>query len=304
MTEPVAVIDCGTNTTRLLVTDGSEQLRLQRVTGMGRGVHGSRRLAAEGIDRALGALQEFRTALDEAGVRRVRMIATSAARDATNRDAFFGPASQLIGHEAELLSGEEEARFSFLGATADLDPNAGPYLVCDIGGGSTELASGRAHPEALRSLDLGSVRCTEQYLESDPPLPEELSAAISVARLHLDDVDREVPTMGRAAQLVGVAGTVTTIAAVEIGLLTYDPEVIDGFRLERAAAEDVFRTLATESLEDRVHNPGLEPERADVIVGGCCVLVSIMRHWDFDACLVRERDLLDGVAGELLSGAG
>ena len=118
--------------------------------------------------------------------------------------------------------------------------------------------------------------------------------------MHLDDIDRELPRLGKAKSLVGVAGTITTIAAVEIGLDPYDSEVIDGFRLTRQAAEDVFRTLATEPLSDRKHNPGLEPARADVIVAGCCILVAIMRHWELEECLVRERDLLDGLADEML----
>ncbi len=303
MNPPVAVVDCGTNTTRLLITDGREDIRRERVTGLGRGLGASGNLSAAAIDRVLDALGDFRTEIEDAGVRSVRVVATSAARDAGNRDDFFGPAQQRIGVSLDLLDGEEEARYSFAGATAGLDPLDGPYLVVDIGGGSTELAIGRAAMDACRSIDVGSVRFTERYLRSDPPAPEELSAAISVVRLHLDDVAREAPSMARPCRLVGVAGTVTTVAAVEIGLDVYDPGAVDGFVLERAAAEDVFRTLATESLADRVHNPGLVAERADVIVGGCCILVAIMRHWEHDNLLVRERDLLDGIAAELLGSA-
>ncbi len=299
----VAVVDCGTNTTRLLVTDGvGLGWREQRITGLGRGVSASGRLSDAGIERVLTALGEYRTIIEDEGVDTVRAIATSAVRDARNRDDFLGPAAEVLGHPVGLLSGDDEARYGFAGATAGLDPSGGPYLVVDIGGGSTELAFGRTQPDAYRSLDMGSVRFTETYIHRDPPAPEELSSAISVAKLHLDDIDRELPVMKSAAQLVGVAGTITTVAAVEIGLATYDAELIDGFVLERAAAEDVFRTLATEALEDRIHNPGLAEARADVIVGGCCVLVAIMRHWDHDSCLVRERDLLDGIAEELLAG--
>ena len=304
----VAVVDCGTNTTRLLVTGGQtsgdepDDVRLERVTGLGRGVHASGRLSEKGIERVVAALREFRLLINEHDVDAIRVIATSAARDAVNRSVFFDAAADVIGCGVDLLSGEAEATYGFAGATADLDPAGGPYLVVDIGGGSTELACGRNHPDAVRSLEVGSVRFTEAYLPSDPPRPEELSSAISMVHLYLDDVDRELPTMGSASQLVGVAGTVTTIAAVEIGLQTYDPDVIDGFVLERSAVEEVFRTLATESLADRLHNPGLHPQRAEVIVGGCCILVAIMRHWDLDTCLVRERDLLDGIAAEMLAG--
>ncbi len=299
--EPVAVLDFGTNTTRLLVTNGRKlNLRMHRVTGLGRGLEQLGELSESGIARTLKALSEFNAVIETHGVQKVRAVATSAARDAKNRNEFLGPASTLLGHPLELLSGEQEARYGFLGATADLDPREGPYLVLDIGGGSTELSFGRSSPEMYRSVNMGSVRYLEQYLLSDPPRPEELSGAIQIARLHLDDIDREHPSMGTAAALIGVAGTITTVAAVEIGLEPYDPQVIDGFVLRRESAEDVFRTLATEGLEDRMHNPGLEAARADVIVAGCCILVAVMRHWNFEKCMVRERDLLDGIAAELL----
>ena len=267
---------------------------------MGRGLSASGQLSKEGISRVLEAIEEFNLLIAQHEVETIRAVTTSAARDARNRDDFIGAASASLNHPLELLSGEEEARYGFLGATADLDRMAAPFLVVDIGGGSTEFSLGTDVAEMYRSVDMGSVRFFEKFLLNDPPKPEELSAAIQVARLHLDDIDRELPLIGKANSLVGVAGTITTIAAVEIGLEPYDPEVIDGFRLTRQAAEDVFRTLATESLSDRQHNPGLEPARADVIVAGCCILVAIMRHWELEECLVRERDLLDGVADEML----
>jgi exopolyphosphatase / guanosine-5'-triphosphate,3'-diphosphate pyrophosphatase len=189
-----------------------------------------------------------------------------------------------------------------MGATAGLDKASAPWLVVDIGGGSTEFSFGSDEPDVHVSVPMGSVRFTEDYIPSDPPLPEELSAAISVVHLYLDDIVRDHPQVAESSTMIAVAGTATTIAAVEIGLDPYDPEVIDSFALTRAAAEDVFRTLATESIEDRKWNPGLQPERADVIVGGCCILVAIMRHLDLDACLIRESDLLDGMAEQLLNG--
>ena len=298
---PVAVLDFGTNTSRLLITDGeSLDVRTHRITGLGRGLSASGQLSKEGISRVLEAIEEFNLLIAQHEVETIRAVTTSAARDARNRDDFIGAASASLNHPLELISGEEEARYGFLGATADLDRTAAPFLVVDIGGGSTEFSLGTDVAEMYRSVDMGSVRFFEKFLLNDPPKPEELSAAIQVARLHLDDIDRELPLIGKANSLVGVAGTITTIAAVEIGLEPYDPEVIDGFRLTRQAAEDVFRTLATESLSDRQHNPGLEPARADVIVAGCCILVAIMRHWELEECLVRERDLLDGVADEML----
>ena len=264
---PVAILDFGTNTTRLLITNGtSVDIRTHRITGLGRGLGKTDRLSEEGIGRVLDAVNEFKSLISENGVQRIRAVATSAARDAVNRADLFEPVSAALNHELELLSGEEEARYGFLGATAGLPSTDGPFLVIDIGGGSTEFSYGTHAAEIHRSVDMGSVRFMEQFFINDPPKPEELSGAIQVARLHLDDIDRDHAIMGTAKSVVGVAGTITTIAAVEIGLEPYDPQIIDGFVLSRRAAEDVFRTLATESLEIRKYNPGLEAARADVIV--------------------------------------
>ncbi|HMX06453.1 MAG TPA: hypothetical protein PKA87_02855, partial [Microthrixaceae bacterium] len=154
--------------------------------------------------------------------------------------------------------------------------------------------------EGAVSVDMGCVRLTEKYLHGDPPRPEELANALSIVGQHLADVQRLLPSVGAPSRFIGLAGTVTNVAAVEIGLATYDPEVIHHFVLSRDAVEDVFRTLATEAWADRIHNPGLERERADVIVGGCCVLVQIFRTFGFDECLVSESDILDGLAASLL----
>jgi exopolyphosphatase/guanosine-5'-triphosphate,3'-diphosphate pyrophosphatase len=274
--------------------------RRMRITRLGQGVNATKMLAPEAIDRTAAVLRDYRRALDEHGVEHVRIAATSAARDAANREDFFVVTKEIVGTEPELLSGDEEARLSFRGATSDLDPAQGPFLVVDIGGGSTEFILGTEQPEAALSVDVGCVRITEQELHHDPPLAEELSIALSIIDAHLDDVDREVPGAGDARTFVGLAGTITTVAAVEIGLPRYDRDRIHHFELTRAAAEDVFRTLATEAHDDRLANPGLEPERGDVIVGGCCVLVSIFRHWGFESCLVSEADILDGLALTLL----
>ena len=258
-------------------------------------MNATRRLQPDAVERTVAVLREYRAAMDENGVTAVRATATSAARDATNRDDFFGPAADALGAELELLSGEEEARLSFLGATAELTDEPAPYLVVDIGGGSTEFVLGTSKPEGLISVDIGCVRVTEQFLASDPPAPEELSAAVSVVRDHLADVARELPGISEAQTLVGLAGTITTVAAVEQGLPEYDRERIHHFRLSKAAAEDVFRTLALEPADVRRHNPGLEAGRVDVIVGGAIVLVSILRAFAFDEVLVSEADILDGL---------
>jgi exopolyphosphatase/guanosine-5'-triphosphate,3'-diphosphate pyrophosphatase len=291
-----AAIDCGTNSTRLLIGDGRQTFeRLMTITRLGEGVDGVGELADPAIDRVADCLTSYRLAMDQHDLAGIRMTATSAARDAANRDDFFDRAEAIIGVRPELLSGDEEGRLSFLGATSDLDSVPAPILTVDIGGGSTEFSLGTDRCEATMSVDVGCVRMTEQFLDSDPPLPEELSSCLSVLELYWDDVRREMPEIDSARTFVGLAGTVSAVAMVEQGLAVYDRDRIHHFELEKAAVEDVFRTLATESLADRLHNPGLEPERADVIVGGCCVLVSIMRKFGFDTCLVSEADILDGL---------
>lgn len=299
----VAAVDCGTNSTRLLVTDGGRRPleRRMRITRLGQGVDATRRLDPAAVQRTVSTLQEYRRIMDGHGVEQVRVAATSAVRDAVNRSDFLDAAEAVLGARPEILDGAEEGRLSFLGATAELDPATGPFLVVDIGGGSTEFVVGSAEPLGVISTDMGCVRITERFLHHDPPDPLELSQAISVVHAHLEDVERELPAVKDAGRLVGLAGTITTMAAVEIGLLEYDTDRIHHFVLTRAAAEDVFRTLATEARADRIHNPGLEEARADVIVGGAAVLVTIMRHFEFDECLVSEADILDGLARSLLA---
>ena len=302
MSRPVvAAIDCGTNSTRLLVTDGSRAVeRLMRITRLGEGVDGTGRLSPDAIARTVSVLREFRSAMDRDGVQAVRMSATSAVRDASNREQFMAAAEDVVGIRPEVLSGMEEGRLAFAGATSELDPSNGPFLVVDIGGGSTELVVGRDEPVGVESMDVGCVRITEKFLHHDPPRPEELSDALMEVRDQLEDAVRAVPELNDAQQMIGLAGTVTTVAAVELGLTEYDRDRIHHFWLTRAAAEDVFRTLATESRASRLGNPGLEEARADVIVGGCVVLVAVLRYFDLSGCLVSESDILDGLASSLL----
>jgi exopolyphosphatase / guanosine-5'-triphosphate,3'-diphosphate pyrophosphatase len=301
----IASLDLGTNSIRVLVgrptESGLEVIdRRNTITRLGQGVGASGRLAPEAVERTLSCLRGYREILDRHGVELVRVAATSASRDAANRDEFFDAVESLIGTRPELLSGDEEGRLSFRGATAELDPATGPFLVVDIGGGSTEFIVGADRVEGVMSVDIGCVRLTEKFLLHDPPQPEELSACISLTDAYLDDVVREIPAVADARTLVGLAGTVTTVAAVEIGLETYDRDRIHHFHLSHEAAEDVFRTLATESRADRIHNPGLEEARADVIVAGCCVLVALFRRLGFDEMIVSEADILDGLARSLL----
>jgi exopolyphosphatase/guanosine-5'-triphosphate,3'-diphosphate pyrophosphatase len=306
----VAAIDCGTNSTRLLVSrlgqDRSGQWsavatldRQNTITRLGKGVDATGKLDPEAIDRTLEVLRRYQTSIEAHGATEVRITATSAARDASNRDELFDAAQEIVGVRPELLSGDEEGQLTFTGATAELDPADGPFLVVDIGGGSTELTAGTTEVEAVRSLDIGCVRLTEKHLASDPPAAEELSNAIGEATELFADVLRAVPTFGEARTLVGVAGTISTVAAVELGLAEYDRDAIHHLHLSRAQIEDVFRTLATEKADDRRHNPGLEPARVDVIVGGCCVLVALLRTLGAEELLVSESDILDGLVQSL-----
>jgi exopolyphosphatase/guanosine-5'-triphosphate,3'-diphosphate pyrophosphatase len=304
----VAAVDIGTNSTRLLVADldgdgrDAKLLPVERrtqITRLGQGVDDTRSLRPDAIERTLDTLRTYRGLIDELGATKVRATATSASRDATNRDDFFDPAEHVLGVRPELLSGDEEARLEFLGATAEASAPP-PYLVVDIGGGSTEFIVGTEEPVGLCSIDIGCVRLTEQFLHSDPPTAEELSQAVSVVRDYLADVDRLVPGAAGAHTLIGTAGTMWTLAAIELGVDPSESDRIDGFHLSRAAAEEVFRTLATEPIRQRRHNPGLDPGRVDIIVGGAIVAVSALRHWGFDELVVSEADILDGLARSIV----
>ena len=201
MTRPVGAIDCGTNSTRLLVHDGQGAFeRRTSITRLGAGVDADGRLAPEAIERTLAVLREYRRVLDRLDVVRVRATATSAARDAANRHEFLEQAESILGVAPELLTGEEEAALSFRGATSDLDPIDGPFAVVDIGGGSTEFAVGSDEMVAAKSLEIGCVRLTERYIESDPPRPEELLACLSLTEAHLADVAREIYPDGNASE--------------------------------------------------------------------------------------------------------
>jgi exopolyphosphatase / guanosine-5'-triphosphate,3'-diphosphate pyrophosphatase len=299
----VAAVDIGTNSVRLLIADvdgGPDGTlttldRRMHITRLGQGVDATHRLAPDAIERTAAVLRDYRDAIGAAAVGVTRATATSAARDATNRDEFFAAATDALGTTPELLSGDEEGRLSFHGATAGLRDEPPPYLVVDIGGGSTEFAVGTTMPDASISVDVGCVRISEAYLRSDPPTAEELSQAVSVVRDEVSEIARTLPGLDDVKTAVGLAGTITTVAAVEQGV-AYSRDAIHGFRLTREAAEDVFRTLALEPSAQRRHNPGLEPARVDTIVGGAVVLVSVLRGLELDELLVSEDDILDGLA--------
>ncbi|MFM8848253.1 MAG: exopolyphosphatase [Actinomycetota bacterium] len=303
---PVAAIDIGTNSTNLLVVDddGATRERIVAVTRLGAGVDRTGRLADDAIERTLARITSHHAIISTCGDHvPLRIAASSACRDAANREEFFDRVEAITGVRPELISGPQEGRLSYLGATTGLRLDHTGHVVVDIGGGSTEFAHGDTELRSTHSIDVGAVRLTERHLRHDPPRPEELLNAIGDAQDLFDELVRDVPAILGARQIIGVAGTIVTAAAVEIGLDDHDPARLHGFVLSRPAVEEVFRTLATEPLADRRHNPGLPADRADVIVGGLCVLVGLLRRWDAEEIVVSSRNILDGMCAELLRGA-
>ncbi len=306
----IAAVDIGTNSVRVLVADEAQGdgfttvERLMRITRLGQGVGETGALAPEAIERTAACLRDYREVMDRHGVDRVRATATSAARDASNREDFFAAAEAALG---------DAPRGACCRATrkAASRSSARPPTSMPATARSSSSTSAAARPSSSSAPPTPKAWCRSTWAACASPSSSstttrpahadgEMSAAISVAetyvRRHADDVVRALPGAGGAkTALVGLAGTVTTVAAVEIGLATYDRDAIHHFRLTRAAAEDVFRTLATENRADRIHNPGLEEARADVIVGGCCVLVALFRRLGYDEMLVSEADILDGL---------
>jgi exopolyphosphatase/guanosine-5'-triphosphate,3'-diphosphate pyrophosphatase len=295
----VAAIDIGSNSVRLLIVDaaGAEVCREMNITRLAEGVDQNAVLGEAAMARTLQVLDQYAALIAKHGAKRVRVTGTSAARDARNRDDFFQRVERSVGSPPELLSGNAEAALAFAGATADRQPSEGPFVTLDIGGGSTEFAFGGDAPEASISLNIGCVRVSERFLVTDPPAPAELGAAIAFIRGLLEQVDREVPVR-QAHTWIGMAGTVTSLAARDAGLLRYDPNVTHGYRLRRANVEALHAELAAQPSAERAKLL-LEPKRAGVILGGSVVLVEVMRFFDLDSIIVSERDILDGLAASL-----
>jgi exopolyphosphatase/guanosine-5'-triphosphate,3'-diphosphate pyrophosphatase len=294
----VAAIDIGTNSVRLLIADerGQELARPMRITRLGQGVDTTGRLAPDAIARTSAVLAEYRELAVSHGVTRTRATATSAARDATNREEFFQAAERALGVRPELLSGDEEARLSFVGATAGLSLASGPFLIFDIGGGSTELVLGATAPEVAVSLQLGCVRMTERHLKSDPATPAELEACCADVKRELAKASRI--DRSRARRVVGLAGTVTALAAMRLGLDHYDATRTHHSVLTLASVESSFDALSRATTAQR-RRLLAEPARAEVIVGGAAVLLVLMRHFAISELCVSERDILDGLAASL-----
>jgi len=295
----VAAVDIGTNSVRLLITDarGAELERHMQITRLGQGVDVSGALHPDAIARTVAVLAEYGGLVAKHRVGRVRAAATSAARDASNSAEFFDAAERALGTRPELLSGDEEAALSFRGATEGVDRALAPFLVVDIGGGSTEFVLGSERPDALISVDMGCVRMTERHLRSDPAAPAELAAIDADVRAKLETVTRAVPVQN-ARTMIGLAGTVTAIASFHLGLRKYDASKTHHARLTRADVERAFERLAALDVAAR-RRVLAEPKRAEVIVGGAAVLVTILRELAIDGLVVSETDILDGLAASL-----
>jgi exopolyphosphatase/guanosine-5'-triphosphate,3'-diphosphate pyrophosphatase len=305
---PVAALDCGTNSTRLLVADTDRQplSRLMRITRLGERVDAARKLDPAAIDRTIDVLAEYRMVMDRLGVVRGRLVATSAVRDASNGDEFMAAARDTTGIEPELLAGDEEGRLAHAGATADLPHCEGDTVVVDIGGGSTELVLEHEGQVRAVSLDLGCVRLSERLLHHDPPTQAELMHARATVDEELDRAVRELPVLGSLAprsRLLGLAGTVTTISALEQRIDHYRRELIHHSVLTADTVNRWCATLASEGARQRARRQGMTPGREDVIVGGALVLVAVMERFGFAECMVSESDILDGMVDSLLTPA-
>jgi exopolyphosphatase / guanosine-5'-triphosphate,3'-diphosphate pyrophosphatase len=303
----VAAVDCGTNSIRLLVADLPESgdgaltdvVRRLEIVRLGQGVDRTGRLAPEAIERTRVALADYATQIAALGADRVRMVATSASRDAANAEAFRDMVVRTLGTAPEVVSGEEEARLSFAGAVLGLPAGTpAPYLVVDIGGGSTEFVLGHATVEQAVSVDVGCVRMTERHLHDDPPTPAQVRAAEADIEAAVDAALRVVPAR-TARTFVGLAGSVTTVTALALGLDSYRPDRIHHARIGRADVSRVTEELLAMSRVERLALPVMHPGRADVIGAGALILRTVMVRCGADSVVASEHDILDGIAYSL-----
>lgn len=311
MSKRVAAVDCGTNSIRLLVADldpetgaETELDRRMEIVRLGQGVDATGRFADEALARTFAACEAYARVIGElGGVSELRFVATSATRDASNRAEFFAGVRERLGVDPEVISGDEEANLSFRGATRALaDSGTGhptPYLVVDIGGGSTEFVLGTESVVAARSVDIGCVRMTERHLRSDPPT----SAQITAAERDIDaaiDLAAETVDLAQAKTLVGLAGSVTTVAAIALGLTEYDRSLVHLSRIPADAVRQTAAELLAMSHDQRAANPVMHPGRVDVIGAGALVLARIVDRLGLPEVIVSEHDILDGIAYSLL----
>ncbi|REK91485.1 Ppx/GppA family phosphatase [Streptomyces inhibens] len=306
----VAAIDCGTNSIRLLVADADPATgelkdldRRMQIVRLGQGVDRTGRLAPEALDRTFAACREYAAVIKGLGAEQIRFVATSASRDAENREDFVRGVVDILGVQPEVITGDQEAEFSFNGATKELTGRSDlskPFLVVDIGGGSTEFVLGDDHVRAARSVDVGCVRMTERHLLhggeiSDPPTAGQITAIKADIAAALDRAEEAVP-LSEAATLVGLAGSVTTVAAIALGLDHYDSEAIHHSRVSLAKVREITGDLLSSTHAERAAIPVMHPGRVDVIAAGALVLLSIMERTGAEEVVVSEHDILDGIA--------
>jgi exopolyphosphatase / guanosine-5'-triphosphate,3'-diphosphate pyrophosphatase len=297
----VAAIDCGTNSIRLLVADVVDGVvhdvdRRMIINRLGEGMDVSGEFSASALTRTFAACDEYASLIRGLGVNRVRFVATSASRDARNRHEFIAGVKQRLGVEPDVISGEEEAHLSFIGATAGIgDKHPAPYLVVDIGGGSTEFVLGIDAPSHARSVNIGCVRMTERHLVGDPASQMQIELAMKDIDEAIEQAAGEVP-FGMAATLVGVAGSVTTVAAIALGLDEYDSAVIHGSVIDADAVLDVTELLLAMPRDQRAAMGVMHPGRVDVIGAGALVLSRIIAATGAPEVVVSEHDILDGIA--------
>jgi exopolyphosphatase / guanosine-5'-triphosphate,3'-diphosphate pyrophosphatase len=298
----VAAIDCGTNSIRLLIADVdgdvlADVARRMDIVRLGQGVDRTGRLAEPALERTFAALRGYAEQIEQAGAARIRMVATSATRDAENSQEFVAGVKELLGQEPEVVTGAEEAALSYAGATRELAgrPLDPPYLVVDIGGGSTEFILGDGEPRAALSVDIGCVRLTERHLTADPPDPAGVGAAAADVDAALERVRAEVP-VEQARTLVGLAGSVTTVGALALGMTSYDPTRTHHARIPAPRVHALAARLLRSSHTERAAEPVIHPGRVDVIAAGALVLSRVVEDFGFADVLVSEHDILDGIA--------
>ncbi len=305
----VAAIDCGTNSIRLLIADISngtltDVVRTMVIVRLGEGVDKTGEFSQAALSRTFAAIETFATLIAEHKPQVVRFVATSASRDVSNRSEFVDGVASRLGIEPDVISGDEEAALSFLGATADLvneaNPPTAPYLVVDIGGGSTEFVLGTTGPTAAISTNVGCVRMTERHLISDPPTSQQIAAATADIDVAIDLAYDAVP-IAQAHSLIGLAGSVTTVAAIALGLSEYDSAAIHGSRISAKDIHRVTQDLLSMTRADRAKLGPMHEGRVDVIGSGALVLDRIMVRTGLSEVIVSERDILDGIARGLVS---
>ena len=302
----VAAIDCGTNSIRLLIADidGNnfrEVVRDMEIVRLGQGVDQTGQFHPDAIARTLAAVDKFAAEIAKRGVEKIRFCATSATRDATNRHLFVDGVRERLGIEPEVISGNEEAALSFAGAIQDLDPAEGPFLVIDIGGGSTEFVFGTSSVEAARSVNIGCVRMTERHFANDPATPQQVELARTDIQAAIAQAAAEVP-ITQAKTLVAVAGTATTVAAAALDLPEYDRYAIHLTRISAAQVHDASTMFLTKNREERLALGYMHPGRVDVIPAGALVLSEIIKATGATGFVASESDILDGMARSLVQG--